>query len=315
MPKIWDKDRLYLFLRNYVDLFTRASYSNLKIQGPVPKEGGAVIIAPNHCNTLMDALVVLQSRRGGPTVFGARADIFQNPKSAAALRFLKILPMARERDGAGLIRDSRYAFEEIDDTLANGVPFCFFPEGRHTPGYQVQPLKKGVARIALRSAALRPTVIVPAGICYSHFFKYRANCLLRYGEPLDVNAFIAARPKLTEQETSAALLEELHGRIQALVTPIKGPSAWRWLLLPLWPAAAILSLPMWLTAELICRKVADRAFHNTVRFGVKLFLSPILLIIWGLVFYLTLPWWAATALTLLNFYSYSIFYEILYSNK
>ena len=315
MPKIWDKDKLYLFLRNYVDLFVRASYSSLKIQGAVPKEGGAVIIAPNHCNTLMDALVVLQSRRSGPTVFGARADIFQNPRAALALRFLKILPMARERDGTGLIRDSRYAFEEIDDTLANGVPFCFFPEGRHTPGYEVHPLKKGVARIALRSAALRPTVIVPAGICYSNFFKYRANCLLRYGEPLDVNAFIAARSELKEQETSAALLQELHGRIQALVTPIKGPSAWRWLLLPLWPAAAILSLPMWLTAELICRKVADRAFHNTVRFGVKLLLSPILLIIWALVFYLTLPWWAATVLTLLYFYSYSIFYEILYSNK
>ena len=74
---------------------------------------GAVIISPNHTNTLMDALVILQSRRDR-TVFAARADIFRKPRIAAILRFLKILPMARSRDTVEEIAHTREILREID---------------------------------------------------------------------------------------------------------------------------------------------------------------------------------------------------------
>ena len=309
MHKIWEPDRWYSILRPYVDACTRGSYQRLSVTGELPQEG-AVIIAPNHCNTLMDALVVLQSRKEA-TVFGARADIFRKPAANRALRFLRILPLARERDGAETIRENLSVFDEIEDTLANGIPFCLFAEGRHTPGREVQPLKKGVARIALRSAAQRPTVIVPAGLEYSHFFRYRESARLQYGQPIDVNAFLSARPGLTDQELTAALLEELRGRIQALISP-EGPAyRRRWWVLPLWPAAALLALPIWLPAELLCRKIKDKAFCNSVRYLFKLLLTPLMLLIWALVFFLTLPWWAAAALCLLFLFSYGIFYDIV----
>lgn len=309
MPKTWEKDRLYAFLRVWVDACTRVSYSSARVEGDIPKDGD-VILAPNHSNTLMDALVVLRTRRG-PTVFGARADIFLKPTAAKVLRFLKILPMARERDGIGTIRDSMFAFDEIDDTLAHGIPFCLFPEGRHRTEREILPLQKGVARIAFRSARERQTYIVPTGINYSDFFHYRGRCLLRYGEPLDVNAFLASHEGEPEGVQQQILREELGARIQALVLPegLPRPSRWRLLLLPLWPLAALLSLPMWLTAELICNTVVDKAFCNTVRFGVRLVLTPVNLLIWALVFFFTLPWWLAAALCVFSLFSYGVFYD------
>ena len=294
MTKIWESDRAYSLLRLYVDSLTRAAYGQLTVEGKLPEEG-AILITPNHTNTLLDALVVLQSRKA-PTVFGARADIFRKEAAAKALRFLKILPMARERDGAGTIKEFIGAFQEVDDTLANGVPFCLFPEGRHhTDRNKLLPLKKGVIRIALRSAAERPTVIVPAGIMYGDFFRYRHACRLKYGKPIDVNAFLAEHAGESEPQLYKALTETLTTRMLALLGPNPLPLPrpwWRYLTLPLWPLAALLSLPMWGTAEILCRGLKDKAFSNSLRYMACLLLTPATFLLWALVFGFTLPWWA-----------------------
>lgn len=313
MSNIWEPNGGYRFLRQYVDAFTRASYSQLKVEGSLPEDGSAVLIAPNHSNTLMDALVVLRTRKNG-IVYGARADIFRKPVAAKILHFLKILPMARERDGNETIRESMYAFDQIDETLSHGVPYCMFPEGRHRTERVLLPIQKGIARIAFRSARQRPTLVVPAGINYSDFFHYRGRCLLRYGKPVDVNAFLDSHSELSEAELHQLFREQLGAQIQELVNPdpLPAPSAWRWLLLPLWPVAALLSLPLWLTAELLCRKVADKAFCNSVRLLAKVILTPIFLIFWAILLFLLLPWPLATILMMLYLFSYSIFYDIIY---
>ena len=299
MPKIWEYDRLYAFLRPYVDWCTRGSYERVKVSGTIP-EDGAVVLAPNHTNTLMDALVVLQSRRDR-TVFGARADIFRKSTANKILRFLKILPMARQRDGMETMKASYRTYAEIEDTLDHEVPFCMFPEGRHTPGRELQPLKKGIARIAQKSARSRKTYIVPTGINYAHFYRYRSAVELVYGPALEVD------PDMEEKQ----LLEQLQTRMQALVFHEAPQWHYRWWLIPLFPLAAVLSLPMWLTAEIICRKIKDKAFSNSVRFLVKLVMEPILLLIYAVVFGFTLPLWAALLLIVFFVFSYGIFYDVL----
>ena len=312
MPKIWAPDWLYTFLRPYVDACTWFSYSRMQVRGAIPTDG-AVILMPNHTNTLMDALVLLRTRRA-PTVYGARADIFRKPAANRALRFLKILPMTRARDGLHNVTDNYQTFSEIDDTLAHGVPFCLFPEGAHHPGRVLQPIRKGFARLAFASAALRKTYLVPVGINYGHFFLYRSSCELTIGEPVNVNTFLESHAELSEPERFQAIREMMDKRMQALVypDPPRRPAAWkRWLLLPLFPAAALLSLPIWLPAEILSGKLKDKAFVNSVRYLFKLILTPVLLLIWALVFFLTLPWWAALGIIALYFSSYSIFYDVL----
>lgn len=307
--QIWEYNWWYSFLRPVVDACTRASYRQLCVKGQIPQDG-AVILAPNHTNTLMDALVILQTRRSA-TIFGARADIFRKPWANAALRFLRILPLTRERDGLHSVTDNYQTFEEVDGTLNAGFPFCLFPEGRHHTDRTILPITKGIARMAVRSASKRQTFIVPTGINYSHFFRYRGACELIFGEPIDVNALMAGQAEPNEQQLFQQIREEIKARLEKLVHPqaLENPLGWRSLLMPLWPAAALLSLPLWLPAEVICHKIADKAFANTARYVVLLLLGPVFLLLLSVLFFCLLPWWLALALSVAFLPSYALFYD------
>ena len=320
MHKIWEKDRLYSLLRPYVDACTRHSYNKVRVVGKLPEEG-AVIIAPNHTRTLMDALVILRTRKA-PTVFGARADIFSKPAVARILHFLRILPLARLRDGSQSVLHNLETFAVVDDVLENGVPFCLFPEGRHRPMHSLLPIGKGIARMAFASAAKRQTYVVPTGIEHGSFFQYRYPCTVTYGDPIDVNAFLKAHEDSTEAETFRAFRKELGQRIIPLITyipddgnyeaawqavkPVRKPqNAAAILTAPLFLLAAFLCLPMWVTAETLCKRAKDHAWNNTIRYGVKLLLTPLMLLFWLLV----MPGWWKLLTGVLFLFSYSFFYD------
>ena len=151
--KIQDFDGIYAFLRHYVDFMLRMAYRRIKYVGleKVPADG-AVIYAPNHTNALMDALVILAMDRK-QKVFVARADIFKNPKVAKILRFLKIMPIMRIRDGMDEVRKNTEIIHKSVDVLLDKVPFCILPEGRHQAKHSLLPLSKGIFRIALWNTA------------------------------------------------------------------------------------------------------------------------------------------------------------------
>lgn len=331
MSRLWENNFWYTLLRPYVDFCTRRSYSRLRVEGRLPEDGRAVIIAPNHTGTLMDALVVLQLRRGA-TAFGARADIFRRPAAARALEFLKILPIARKRDGLRSVAQNLEIMPRILEVLEHGVPFCIFPEGRHRPMHSLLPIHKGVGRIALRSQERVPTCIVPVGIDYSDFFRYRGSCTVRIGEPLDMGAWLEANPGLHPSESAAKIGAELAERLKKLILYIPDDENYearlkellpvpprRWwhipaavLGLPFFLLSALLTLPQWGIAEYICRrKLADKAFSNSVRFLLRLVGTPVMLLLWALAGFLLLLPLAAAALLLYYLFSYSIFYDYL----
>ena len=60
IKKIQDYDSMYSTLFHYVRFSVKHSYRNiLKVGEENIPQDGAIIFAPNHTNTLMDALVVL----------------------------------------------------------------------------------------------------------------------------------------------------------------------------------------------------------------------------------------------------------------
>jgi len=79
--------------------------------------------------------------------------------------------------------------------------------------------------------------------------------------------------------------------------------------LPYYIFSAIASAPMWLTYNLLRCKTRDRAFHNTVGFGVKLALGILLFIIYAALSFSLMPWPYALAVTLLTIPSYSFFFD------
>ena len=215
--KVQDYDFMYDFLRYYVDIVMKLSYRKIKYVGRefIPKDG-AIIFAPNHTNALMDAMVVLGMDHG-PKVFVARADIFRNPKIAKILKWLKIMPIMRMRDGYEEVKKNNETIERAVDVLRDRVPFCIFPEGTHQAKYSALPLAKGIFRIAFQAQELMPEMplyIVPVGIRYGSFFRFRSTVRVQIGEPINVGRFISDHSDLAPAEQMTAMRELLTERIQ-----------------------------------------------------------------------------------------------------
>ena len=222
--KIYQKDLGYDILRPIVDWNVKQSYRRVAVKGQenIPTDG-AVILAPNHCNTLMDALVILRANKK-ETVFGARADMFNIKLVAKIMFFLRILPMVRQRDGLRNVLKNKDTEEIIVETLEHGVPFCIFPEGKHRAAHSLQVLGKGVFRAALSANARfgdkKPVYIVPVGIEYGDYFRYHSTSLVTYGKAINVTEFVKSLEVENEAQMIEPLRKELTKRMSELITYI-----------------------------------------------------------------------------------------------
>ena len=220
VKKIQDNDGTYNFLHHYVSLVLKLSYrSILQVGRKNIPTNGAIIFAPNHTNTLMDALVVLTMDHK-PKVFVARADIFKNRKLAKIFTFLKIMPIMRQRDGFRAVKKNQETIDKAVDVLKNKIPFCIFPEGTHLAKFSSLPLSKGIFKIAFQAHEQMPQVplyIMPVGIRYGNHFRFRSTVRMEYGKPINVGAYLAENADLTPQEQmnrmKGLLAERLHATL------------------------------------------------------------------------------------------------------
>lgn len=209
MGKIQDDNWLYSFLRIFVDHHTFRGFRRYRIVGRENIPEGACLYGSNHCNTLMDAMVILATTNE-KKVFIARADIFQNPKTAKILRWMRILPIYRIRDGIGAVRDKNGdTMDQAMDVMYDEVPMYLFPEATHRTKHSLRPISKGIFHIALgannKYGKEKPVYIVPVGLEYGDYFRFRSTILLSYGEPINVSEFVKGR----EEENEAVILNEL----------------------------------------------------------------------------------------------------------
>ena len=151
-----------------------------------------LIFAPNHQNALMDALAVLFTHKGQP-VFLARADIFKNKTIAAILYFLKILPVYRIRDGFNTLKGNDEIFNKTVDVLRNKNGLVILPEGEHAGFRRLRQLKKGICRVAFHAEEASDfklnIKIIPVGIEFSNYQRYRQVLTVVYGKPVEVSEF------------------------------------------------------------------------------------------------------------------------------
>ena len=223
--KIYQDDLGYTILKPIVDWNLKNSYRKVEVKGEenLPTDG-PIILAPNHCNTLMDALVMLRAYNK-PTVFGARADMFNNKMVAKIMYFLRILPMVRQRDGLRNVLKNVETQDIIVETLEHDVRFCIFPEGRHRAAKSLLPLGKGICRAALAANTKfgdkKPIYIVPVGIEYGDFFRYRSTSLVTYGKPINVTEFVKSVETDNEAQIIDHLKKELTTRMSEVFTFIK----------------------------------------------------------------------------------------------
>lgn len=319
MAQIQDKDKLYAFLRPFVDWMFRRSYRHIRYVGRenVPTDG-AVIFAPNHTNALCDAMAILGIDRSRK-VFVARADIFRKPQQAKLLNWLKIMPIRRMRDGVDEVLHNDETMDKAVETLHDGVPFCILPEGKHRPMHSLLPLGKGIFRIALRAndefGAEKPVYIQPVGLEYGDYYHLWNDLTINIGKPINVTQFVKEHADLDRPQLIMALREELTQRMREQILWVPDDEHYqenfeklqanppapfdhfkrhripRWLLLiilillsPLFLVSIALTVPLWAMWLLIRWKVKDPAFHNSVQYVWQLVFIPMTL-------FITMPFW------------------------
>ena len=79
--------------------------------------------------------------------------------------------------------------------------------------------------------------------------------------------------------------------------------------LPYFLASAVVNLPVWLTTLIIKGKLTDKAFNNTVSFGVEFVLFPIIFVVGTIILFCNLPWYWALVGTVLLHFSYMVFVD------
>jgi len=187
-------DIFYQLLKKYVDFWHNyIFYRRVIVLGKDTVDFSVpTIFAPNHQNALMDAMAVLCTL-DRQLIFLARADIFRKKFVAKILYFLKMLPVYRIRDGFEAVKQNDDTFRDTLRVMENRNGVVILPEGNHATFRKLRQLKKGICRIAFQTAEAKEFKgeinIVPVGLEYSHYWRFRQVLTVVYGHPIHVSEY------------------------------------------------------------------------------------------------------------------------------
>ena len=173
-------------------------YSKIQVIGyeHVPPKGYPIFAISNHQNAVMDPLALLYMYKDHrQPVYIARGDVFKkNDFIARLLRFLKILPTFRSRDGG--VQDVKSNLDTFDLAarfLNEGATLTMYPEAGHQAGKFFNTFKKGFPRVAFRAAERSDYqldfMILPIYIYYTDYFNMQAKQVIVIGEPFHIDEF------------------------------------------------------------------------------------------------------------------------------
>ena len=211
----------YALLRRLAGVALRWYYRDVRVVGldRVPR-GVPLLVAPNHPNALVDALLVgwLLPRR---LLITAKATLFANPVAARLLRWLGVLPLRRASDestrraAGGAPERARNAetLRAVVDALAARGAVLIFPEGKSWDEPRLAPLRTGAARIALEARErVAELAILPVGLVFERKEEPRSRVLVEIGAPIHMDRW----QPLEGESAVAALTEELTRRLVAV---------------------------------------------------------------------------------------------------
>jgi 1-acyl-sn-glycerol-3-phosphate acyltransferase len=185
---------IYSLLRWIAGIALHWFYSEIRIVGKehIPSDG-PLLIAVNHWNALVDSLIVgwLVPRRITMT---AKATLVDNAAIAILFRMLNVVPLRRvsdEVDKPTPLDKARNAgaFAEIIRVLRSSGTVLIFPEGKSHNEMRVEPLKSGLARVALRMREENPSSdlkILPIGLVFENKSAPGTGVDVHIGAPIEL---------------------------------------------------------------------------------------------------------------------------------
>lgn len=173
-----------------------------------------LLIAVNHQNALVDSLIVgwVIPRRITMT---AKATLTNNPFIALLFKTVGVVPLRRVSDelrksaGAAVDRSrNTEAFREILDLLERRGAVLIFPEGKSHNELGLEPLRSGMARLALQARDERSIAgvrILPVGLVFENKGEPGTIAGVNIGEAIEMDSWPDADPGALTEEIAVRL--------------------------------------------------------------------------------------------------------------
>jgi 1-acyl-sn-glycerol-3-phosphate acyltransferase len=149
------------------------------------KEKGPLLLACNKTNTFLDA-VLLDVLFEQPIWSLARGDAFINKRVKRIFEAVKILPVYRTSEGVENLTDNYKTFDACVRIFRKNGVVQIFSEGKCINEWHLRALKKGTARLAVKTWEEGiPLKVLPVGINYSSFFRFGKNIFINFGTMIE----------------------------------------------------------------------------------------------------------------------------------
>lgn len=146
---------------------------------------GPLLITANHPNSFLDAIIIGAIFKH-PVHFLARGDAFKKPWHAKLLHILNMIPVYRISEGKENLHLNEYAFLKCKEILSKNGIILIFIEGVCVHKHELQPFKKGAARIALENKGNHALKILPLAIAYDSFTDFGKTVNIHIGNLIPV---------------------------------------------------------------------------------------------------------------------------------
>lgn len=245
---------------------------------------GPLLLTVNHPNALIDAIVIgLLFKK--PIHFLTRGDAFNTSWKRKLLSALNMIPIYRLRDGKEYLHLNEYAFHKSKTVLQNNGIVLIFIEGicKHT--HELQPFKKGAARIALNCWKEHiPVQIMPITICYNSLQQSIQTIQVNLAPPIAKHNFGLANDDAknyllfnTKLQTQMKMM--LASSTEQTIQPQKNNLILLFLNIVCWPIVALVK-------KYVAIQTQGTVFYHSILFAVLLIVVPIYFLLLAIIFML-----------------------------
>lgn len=269
---------VYFLLKPIVLLALRIFCPAIQLRPEYIREGkGPILICANHPNSFLDAVFVACLFRS-PVHFLARGDAFNKPWHSSLLRLLHMFPIYRLSEGKEHMGLNDFAFQKSREVLRNNGILLIFIEGICVNKHQLQPFKKGAARIAFSSWKEGVSLnVLPMGIAYNSFREFGKKVNINTGEVFGKKEMLLFEDDAQNfNHFNQQLYKAIEGLIEVPQQKLLFPS---WLE-PLAFIGKIIHQPLYRPIQkAIAKKTNYIIFYDSVLFGVLFFVYGLILIL------------------------------------
>ena len=238
---------------------------------------GPLLLVANHPNSFLDAIII-GSQFKETVHFLARGDAFHKPWHSILLRMLNMIPVYRLSEGKENLHLNDVAFRRSKEVLAQNGIVLIFIEGICVHKHELQPFKKGAARIAMDSKSLPGFKLKPIGIAYDSFDRFGKRINLKIGTAIEAKELLPYEDAAQNfRYFNTVLYDEI---IKRIAVPQKRKTKANPVLFLPAALGRLLNAPVYyFLKKKIRKKTSGTIFYDSVLFGALLLTYPLYLLL------------------------------------